>query len=419
MPNNWKTYKLGKLTTKIGSGATPRGGKEAYMESGISFIRSQNVLDFSFSTDGLAFIDDAQAKALNNVTIEFRDVLLNITGDSVARVCQVPDKWLPARVNQHVAIIRANKDILCPEFLLYALLTKANKNTLLTLASAGATRNALTKQMIEDFEISIPEVKEQSNIACILSAIDNKIELNLQMNKTLVEMAMAMYKHWFVDFGPFQDGEFVDSELGMIPKGWEVKSLRDVAGVNSNSLKNNDAPIEIDYIDIASVNEGWVEDIQPMLFSEAPSRARRIISDGDIVWSTVRPNRKSRFLALGYSAKTIVSTGFAVVSPRLVPYSYLYPYTCTDGFVDYLVSRATGSSYPAVTGKVFEEAKIVIPEKNILDRFNGIAEPLFIQFSLNTIENQTLTTLRDTLLPKLISGEVRIKEAAELLEETI
>lgn len=90
MGEDWKTYKLGDLTNKIGSGATPRGGKEAYMDSGISLIRSQNVLDFSFSTDGLAFINDAQAKALNNVTIESRDILLNITGDSVARVCQVP-----------------------------------------------------------------------------------------------------------------------------------------------------------------------------------------------------------------------------------------------------------------------------------------------------------------------------------------
>ena len=98
MSKNWKTYKLSEVTTKIGSGATPRGGKEAYKDSGTSLIRSQNILDFKFTTDGLAFIDDTQASKLNNVTIEENDVLLNITGDSVARVCSVPKEFLPARV---------------------------------------------------------------------------------------------------------------------------------------------------------------------------------------------------------------------------------------------------------------------------------------------------------------------------------
>ena len=222
---NWKTYKLSEVTTKIGSGATPRGGKEAFKESGISLIRSQNVLDFYFSTDGLAFIDGKQASKLSNVEIESKDVLLNITGDSVARVCQVPDEWIPARVNQHVAIIRADNKLLYSDFLKYLLLTYQNKNELLNLSSAGATRKAITKSMIEDYKITIPPLTEQHAIANILSALDDKIENNLAMNKTLEDMAMALYKHWFVDFGPFQEGNFIDSELGPIPEGWEVKKL--------------------------------------------------------------------------------------------------------------------------------------------------------------------------------------------------
>ena len=107
--NGWKTHKLRDLCTKIGSGATPRGGKESYLdESPVALIRSQNVLDFSFSFDGLAFIDEEQACQLSNVELQERDVLLNITGDSVARVCQVPSAILPARVNQHVSIIRSD-----------------------------------------------------------------------------------------------------------------------------------------------------------------------------------------------------------------------------------------------------------------------------------------------------------------------
>ena len=104
-----KTKTLDEITTKIGSGATPRGGQNAYQEEGISLIRSQNVYDFSFSKGGLAFITDEQAKKLNNVTVEKGDVLLNITGDSIARTCIVPDEILPARVNQHVSIIRCKK----------------------------------------------------------------------------------------------------------------------------------------------------------------------------------------------------------------------------------------------------------------------------------------------------------------------
>ena len=107
--NSWKEYKLKDITTKIGSGSTPTGGGGSYKSTGISLIRSQNVLDFEFSYDGLAFIDDEQADTLKNVTLNKNDVLLNITGDSVARVCKVPVEVLPARVNQHVAIIRADE----------------------------------------------------------------------------------------------------------------------------------------------------------------------------------------------------------------------------------------------------------------------------------------------------------------------
>jgi len=121
--SGWQIYKLRDLCTKIGSGATPRGGKESYLDEGpIALIRSQNVLDFFFSYDGLAFIDEDQANQLSNVELQKRDVLLNITGDSVARVCQVPSALLPARVNQHVSIVRPDSSKLIPEYLKYFLL---------------------------------------------------------------------------------------------------------------------------------------------------------------------------------------------------------------------------------------------------------------------------------------------------------
>lgn len=179
----WKEYKLGDLCSKIGSGATPSGGKEAYKGGDFNLVRSQNVLDFSFSFDGLAKINDEQAQKLNNVELQENDVLINITGDSVARACIVPQLVLPGRVNQHVAIMRAKADVLDYRYLLYFL--QHQKKQLLILASGGATRNALTKQMLEDYPIRLPALATQQRIAKILSTLDDKIELNNAINRNL------------------------------------------------------------------------------------------------------------------------------------------------------------------------------------------------------------------------------------------
>ena len=175
--------KLADICQKIGSGATPRGGKEAYRAEGIALVRSQNVLDFSFSSDGLAYINDEQADKLRNVELQSGDVLLNITGDSVARACLMDDDCLPGRVNQHVAIIRVDESKAVNSYLLYYL--QWRKSHLLQLASAGATRNALTKGMIEQLEIDLPSLDEQRKVVGILGSIQNKIKLNHEINDNL------------------------------------------------------------------------------------------------------------------------------------------------------------------------------------------------------------------------------------------
>lgn len=175
----WKKYKLGEITSKIGSGATPKGGRDSYLGGNIALIRSQNVLDFSFSKLGLAYINEVQAEKLSNVEVYEKDVLLNITGDSVARVCIVPNNVLPARVNQHVAIIRGN-DKVDYRYLLYYL--QYIKPQLLSLSQGGATRNALTKKMIEELEVKMPSKGIQKEIVSILYALDSKIELNRRIN---------------------------------------------------------------------------------------------------------------------------------------------------------------------------------------------------------------------------------------------
>lgn len=148
--------KLQEITTKIGSGATPRGGQDSYKTTGITLIRSLNIYDFKFQYEGLAFIDETQAKQLSNVEVKLNDILLNITGASVARCCMVPPQILPARVNQHVAIVRVSPLIANPSYVFYCINSPQYKNRLLALAQGGATREALTKETISNFEISYP-----------------------------------------------------------------------------------------------------------------------------------------------------------------------------------------------------------------------------------------------------------------------
>lgn len=157
LPEGWRLEKLKNICLKIGSGSTPKGGKESYFDSGISLIRSTNVFDYNFSFEDLAFIDKKQADKLKNVAIEENDVLLNITGVSVARCCIVPSIVLPARVNQHVMIIRPNNNLNISNYLLFNLCSTPSKNALLGLSQSGSTREAITKTEIEEFQILLPD----------------------------------------------------------------------------------------------------------------------------------------------------------------------------------------------------------------------------------------------------------------------
>jgi type I restriction enzyme S subunit len=172
---DWEEKKLIEITNKIGSGATPRGGNESYKSEGISLVRSMNVHDFEFREKNLAFIDDQQAKELNNVTLQENDVLLNITGASVARCCVIPKEYLPARVNQHVSIIRAKKEIIDPIFLNLLLTSKFYKDQLLFTGEQGATRQAITKAQLEVFKIAFPKsIKEQKSLMNKLEALSTE-----------------------------------------------------------------------------------------------------------------------------------------------------------------------------------------------------------------------------------------------------
>lgn len=371
----WKTYKLRDLTTKIGSGATPRGGKDAYLESGdYSLIRSQNVLDFTFSYNGLAFINKAQATQLNNVTVAERDVLLNITGDSVARVCQVPNEVLPARVNQHVAIIRPDNSKLLPEFLKYYLLNPSCKNQLLSFSAVGATRNALTKGMIEDIDIQLPAIKEQQRIASILSSLDDKIELNRQTNQTLEGIAQTLFQEMCVPKG---------EEL---PEGWRVGKLEEV--------------LEIKYgKDHKHLEDGLI----PVYGSGGIMRyANKALYEHE---SILIP-RKGTLSNLFYINKPFwsVDTMFYTKIKNKTYGKFLFLLLKTMN----LASMNVGSAVPSLTTQVLNNIEIILPSDATIEKFDDIVTPMFTTIESNEQENQTLIALRDSLLPKLMKGEIEI-----------
>ena len=172
-PKSWTTGKLSEVTDKIGSGATPQGGKESYITSGISLIRSMNIHNGKFEYKDLAHITEEQAQQLNNVNVKSKDVFINITGASVARSCVVPDDVLPARVNQHVSIIRCKQNILNPIFANSLFISLPYQRTLLAIGeSGGATRQAITKQQLENLMIILPSLELQNEFAAFIEQLD-------------------------------------------------------------------------------------------------------------------------------------------------------------------------------------------------------------------------------------------------------
>ena len=406
----WKEYKLGGITSKIGSGATPKGGKESYLGGNIALIRSQNILDFAFTNSGLVYINKDQASKLNNVEVKENDILLNITGDSVARVCIVPQKILPARVNQHVAIIRGN-DIVDNRYLLYYL--QYIKPYLLSLSQGGATRNALTKKMLEDLDIKVPSKNVQNIIISVLSSLDDKIELNRRINENLEQQAQALFKSWFVDFEPFKDGKFVDSELGMIPEGWRVGTLEEIGQIigggtpskaNSSFYCENGIPwitpkdLSINKSKYISRGENDITEI-----GYRNSSAKKIPA-GSVLFSSRAP--------IGYIAiannEVTTNQGFKSVIPTKAGTCFIYLFL--QLYKKYIESLATGSTFKEASGALMKSLKLKIPPQSIFENFEFKLNPLFSQQCVLESEIDHLSQLRDTLLPRLMSGELEIKD---------
>lgn len=432
--------RLGDVCFKIGSGATPRGGSDVYLQNGpYSLIRSQNIYNDGFHHRGLAYIGDEHAAELDGVEVEEHDVLLNITGDSVARVCQVDPDVLPARVNQHVVIIRPDPAKLAPRFLRYVLVSPAMQTRLLSWAGSGGTRNALTKGMIESLEVNAPgEIAEQRAIANILGTLDDKIELNERMNDTLEAMARALFKSWFVDFDPVRAGagsrnlglpehiadlfpdSFEDSELGEIPKGWEIKSVDDLADVAGGTTPNTK---ESTYWEGGMHAWATPKDLSGLSVPVLLKTERRITDAGlSQIGSGLLPEGTillSSRAPIGYLAvaeiPVAINQGFIAMTPKTGT-SNIFLLLWTSVAHEEIVSRANGSTFLEISKTNFRPIPIVTPSADVMRAFEELARPLYERIIESARESRTLAAVRDMLLPNLVSGELRVGQTKTLAE---
>ena len=273
----------------------------------------------------------------------------------------------------------------------------------------------------------LPNRDEQDAIAHILGTLDDKIELNRRMNETLEAMARAIFKSWFVDFDPvhakmngrkpegmdsataklFPDS-FEDSELGKIPKGWKVGTINDAANINARKLGQQDALEIIDYIEISEVMRGEVANITRYQRGAEPSRARRRLQHGDTVLSTVRPDRGAYFLCITPPETLIASTGFAVLTPKDGNWGFLHALVTRKDVSDELGRLADGGAYPAVRPEIIGGLPVIIPkDSKLIAAFDAMTQQLFQRAAMNRIESKRLSALRNALLPKILSGELR------------
>ncbi|EQA7393441.1 restriction endonuclease subunit S [Vibrio cholerae] len=463
MGNDWPIVKLGDYCKKIGSGATPKGGSSVYLDLGdVCLIRSQNIYNEGFSESGLVYIDDIAATKLKNVEVEKNDVLLNITGDSVARVCLAPSDFLPARVNQHVAIIRPNAAEFDARFLRYLLASPKTQKLLLNLASAGATRNALTKGMIEDFEVSKPPVSVQTGIANLLESLDNKITLNRQINQTLEQMAQTLFKSWFVDFDPVMDNAldagnlipdelqhraearktvresegfkplpedarqlfpdaFEESELGWVPKGWEVTMLGDMCV----ELRRGISPKYIEEGGIKVINQKCIRnhEVNYDLVRRNNPELRKVdgreVQLGDVLVNSTGVGTLGRMAQVTYIPEpTVVDSHVTLVrvNSDICPmYTFGQLLLSIENRVERLGEGSTGQT--ELSRKILSEQQVVLPPLTIANHIEATFKSFADKKVASRNEVDSLTKLRDTLLPKLISGELRLDDVEAAVEQ--
>ncbi|MDP1817311.1 MAG: restriction endonuclease subunit S [Leadbetterella sp.] len=414
MKEGWEIKKLGEITTKIGSGATPRGGNVSYKTEGISLIRSMNVHDFEFRDKNLAFIDDQQAKELNNVALQENDVLLNITGASVTRCCVVPKEYLPARVNQHVSIIRAKKEVIDPLFLNLLLTSKHYKDQLLFTGEQGATRQAITKAELESFNIAFPKsLPEQQRIVSILDEAFTAIakakanaEQNLWNSQELFESLLIKIftegisiKKWKLEklekynkvvvgyVGPISK-EYTNDENGIL-----LLSTKNI-GVNGVSLEK-----------LTRINHQF----------HNKNRKSQLVPEDILV---ARHGNSGQSAVIPNNIKTAHALNVIIIKKSESLSSEYICFLLNSGVLDKIASSKAGSVQEIINTSIIKDLIIPVPsvkeQQTIVQKLNALSTQTKKLESIYQQKINDLEEMKKSILQKAFSGELKTEKVMEV-----
>lgn len=411
--------KIGELCLKIGSGGTPSRRKKEYYENGtVRWLKTKELEDTTIY-DTEEYITEEALKSSSAKLFPKNTITIAMYGATVGKLGILKEEMA---TNQACCNMVVDKEKCDYRFLYYSLLI--NRDKLINLANGAAQQN-LNKSVIENFEINIFTIEEQRKIADTLWALDKKIQLNNEMNKTLEEMAQVLFKRWFVDFEfPNEDGEpyksnggeMVESELGMIPKGWRIYSIYEVCDLNKSNYSIKEKWEYINYLDTANITNNKIDNIQKIDCEneKVPSRAKRKVKRDSIVYSTVRPNQLHYGIIKNPIENMIVSTGFVVLDGKIdfIKNDIIYYWLIQDNNTELLqsIGETSTSTYPSIKPSDIGTMKLALPPKEIIKNLEEKFDKINVLIDELKREEKQLIELRDSLLPKLMSGEIRVEE---------
>lgn len=406
----WKEVRLGDVCNIITGFPFP--GKK-YSKEGIRVVRGDNV------TIGNLRWDTEKDKRWNEpfdkteyYSLQANDIVIGMDGSRVGKnKARIKEEDLPLLLAQRVACVRHN-ELAEQDYLYYNIFSKKFIDYVNSIHTGSAIPHISQKQ-IEDYKILLPNLETQRRIASILSSLDRKIELNNKINADLEEMAQAIFKNWFVDFEPFKDGKFVDSELGMIPEGWKVGRLDEIADVVGGSTPSKAKPEYYTQKGIAWLTPKDLSNHPAVYTSRGEiditeegynSTSTKLMPKGTVLFTSRAP--------IGYIsiAQNDICTnqGFKSLVPKKAGTCFLY---C---FLKYVTpeieNKSTGSTFKEASGALMKSLQVIMPEQKVFEDFEEIVCPLFARIESLEKENSRLSLLRDTLLPRLMSGELEVPE---------
>lgn len=412
--SEWKTYKLCEVAD-LSTGFPFNGHK--YAKEGQRVVRGDNVTigELRWDTDKDKRWNEPFVRA-EEFSLREGDIVIGMDGSRVGRNrAQIKAEDLPLLLAQRVACVRHNAKSL-QKFLYYQIFSKNFENYIKSVHTGTSIPHVSLKQ-IGDFSFQVPDLLTQQRIAAILGSLDDKIELNRRINANLEEQAQALFKSWFVDFEPFRDGPFVDSELGKIPKGWKVNSIEDLAsyiasGGTPRSLDSSYYDGDIRWFTTKELKDEFLFDSEKHISQTAlKNSAAKLFPENTVLMAIYASPTVGR-LGILTAESTCNQAAVGIIAKEEIGYAYLYLLLLSERIN--LNNLASGAAQQNLNVGIVKRYRVLVPTIDILGTFNEIINPIFATIRNNTAQIYNLSALRDTLLPKLMSSELSVESDYEL-----